>query len=68
MLTLKLPAGDICDDSERFVLTYNLECDEKQEKIVLLNEDDFDNDSCTNTIRMKTKYGKFIYQYKINFK
>ena len=41
-------------------LTYILECDDTQDDIVILNQADFDDGSCSNTIKMKTKYGNNI--------
>ena len=41
-------------------LTYILECDDTQDDLVVTNQEDFDDGSCTNTIKMKTKYGNNI--------
>ena len=60
MLTLRLPKGAECEEGERFSLDYILECDPNQDKIAIINKEDFDAESCSNTIRMKSKFGNIF--------
>lgn len=58
-LSLNLPEGDYCEDGDYMSLTYIFQCDESQEDLVITNQNDFDDESCANTIKMKTKYGMY---------
>lgn len=60
LITLSLPKGQECDGGENYSINYVLECDSRFENLKVINEDEFDADSCSNTIRMKSKYGKII--------
>ena len=57
-LKLSIPEGDYCGDGENMALNYIFECDETLDDLVITNKDEFDDTVCTNTIKMKTKYGK----------
>ena len=47
-------------------LTYILECDDSQDNLIIVNQADFDDGSCSNTIKMKTKYGNnTVFKQKI---
>lgn len=58
---MTLPQGDYCDDGELMALTFILECDDSQDDLLITNQADFDDGSCSNTIKMKSKYGNFIF-------
>jgi hypothetical protein len=38
-------------------LNYILECDDKTDELMILNAADFEDESCSNTIKIRTKYG-----------
>ena len=42
-------------------LNYILECDDSQDDLVITNQADFEDGSCSNTIKMRTKYGTYIF-------
>lgn len=53
--------GDLCDEGENMTLRYLLECDYQQENLVITNQAEFDDTQCSNTIKMRTKYGNILY-------
>ena len=59
-LQLSLPGGDYCDDGENLALNYIFECDDSQDDLLITNQGEFDDGVCSNTIKMKTKYGKIF--------
>jgi hypothetical protein len=63
-LTLSLPKGDYCDNGEFMELEYILECDQNTDGLIILNQGDFDDESCSNTIKLRTKYGNKLYLSK----
>jgi hypothetical protein len=44
-------------------LNYILECDDSVNNLEITNKNEFDDQVCSNTIKMKTKYGKYFLFY-----
>jgi len=59
---LALPAGDTCNSSgEKYKVNVNLQCNLEAKAIKILNDGQFDEDSCTNTIKLQSIEGKLCY-------
>lgn len=57
---MTIPEGDYCSEGEYMSLNYILECDEKLNDVKIVNKEEFDDSVCSNTIKVKTKYGNKI--------